>query len=231
MEMQRLLISIKALSPSMYLFSFVLGFQGSLGIYQLTRLPVMLSLIAVTTGRPRDILLTLTSYLAGMISLFTTIGIIISIYPAFTIWFATQTMLVYMILGSLCLVFGFLIAGLSKIDDRRISALLEGRKMTILILSFISGALFVLMETPACPTCGSRLSQMAAMGLFLGHFRLAALCILYALGQCALIIIACLPLLFLYNSILGKNTAAREFFVLTNGFLLVFAAFLYLWTS
>jgi hypothetical protein len=230
-ELQRLILAAKTLSPSIFIFALVLGLKSGIGLYQLTRIPLTFSLSTISAARPRVLLQNLAAFMGGMMTAFVALGFLFATQPLFGLWFALQTKVIYLVLGGLCLILGLLVSGLLGPRDAVMMSLLEHHRGATMVITFMTGALFSLVETPICPSCGSILSQMAALGPLLGSLRLAALFMLYSMGESMILILAGLPVLIFYYRILSKNSAAREYFGLTSGFLLIFAALFYFWTS
>lgn len=231
MTIAELVNRIKENSSSMYLIALVLGIQSGFYIYQLTRIPIMLGFLGVSQSRRRYAFISLALFSAGLTVMIILLGILLSIYPKFNVWISLWTSGIYLALGALCLVPGIILTGIFRIYDNVLFRFFERHRTLAFIGALMLGAVFSLLETPICPSCGSNIGAIATYTLGRGNFAEGLLILsLYSFGECIPLWLTSSVFLILWNDLLKPNTLVREAILLITGVMLLLSASLFFWT-
>ncbi|MDQ7824612.1 MAG: hypothetical protein RDV48_17555 [Candidatus Eremiobacteraeota bacterium] len=211
---------------------FFLGIQGGMGIYQLTRIPLLLVCFGIASREKRDVPVLFCTFAAGMLSAFVVLGTVLGHFPGLLVKMALWTRGIYLILGSLSLVLGVLFSGLFFIDGGDLRRILSGRRILMAAGAFVLGVLFSLIETPICPGCGSNLSLLADITVGKGNHGWGSIFFLaYASGEALPLLLTTLIAAIGYDTLIENDTREREFFMMGAGFLLFFCSVLFFWTA
>jgi cytochrome c biogenesis protein CcdA len=230
--LQELINSIQQSEPSMYVIATLMGIQSGFYIYQLSRVPLLAGIFGISSSSPERALPVLFVYLLGMTAMIILLGIILGINPHFNIIISLWTTRIYLILGILCGLTGILLTGILNIDDRACLPFFSRNLPVTLILVFICGALFALLETPVCPACGSNLSCMATHSIGNGKILPGLILFsLYAIGETIPLIVLWLIAHRYWNRLMKENTMSREVVLFISGIFLLVFSFLYFWTG
>jgi|GEM_PF-2005713 len=227
-----LLDSLDKLSPAAYMMAFMLGLQSGIGIYQLTRIPVLWSCLSISSASRRDGAISTCVFCLSMIMATILIGVLSVRIPSFTIQVSIWTRAIYFLLGVICVLSGLSVAGLIVYNEERLHGFFRSRGRLVLPVAFLLGFLFSLLETPICPSCGSNISLISQATLGAGKASAGlALLALYALGQCMPLFVTGAFWVLLWRRAIRPDQLSGEVTWLISGFLLLLSAFLFFWTS
>lgn len=227
-----LLDSLDKLSPAAYMMTFMLGLQSGVGIYQLTRIPVLWSCLSVSSERKRDGVISTGVFCLSMIAATVLIGVLSVRIPSFTIQVSIWTRTIYFVLGAICVLSGLSVAGLIFYNEERLQGFFRSHRRLVLPAAFVLGFLFSLLETPICPSCGSNISLISQATLETGRAAEGyALLALYTLGQCIPLVVTGVMWVLLWRRVIRPDRLSGEVAWLISGFLLLLSAFLFFWTS
>lgn len=228
---QELISAINCASVSMFPIVFAIGIQSGCYIYQLTRIPLVMGNLMITSINKKYAMLNFLSFITGMVFMINILGVILSMQPRFNIIFSLWTDHIYLILASICISLGIILSGIFAINERFILHFFSRHPILCLDCSFFLGAVFSLMETPICPTCGSNLTFIAVNTLGKGNtFQGIILFSLYALGEGLPLFLVWLIIHVLWNDLMKGDTLARESIIFITGLLLIISSSLYFWT-
>jgi len=227
-----LLDGLTTASPAIYLLAFSLGLQSGVGIYQLTRLPVLWTYLSVSSAGKKDGAMTVAAFCLSMIAAALLIGTLSAKIPTFIVQVSLWTRVIYLVLGALCILAGLSVAGLVFFNEISLETFFSSHKSLAIPIAFVLGFLFSLLETPICPSCGSNISLMSQATLCSGRVMTGLLLLaLYALGQCIPLFLIGALWFLLWRKVIRPDMLDGEVSWIASGFLLILSAFLFFWTS
>jgi len=178
---------------SALLVVFSIGALASVSACTLIRLPVIMGCVAGTgTSKKRGLLLTVLFSL-GLILSYVLLGSIATWAGGLLQEFLVVNKYIFWFLGIVLFAAGLWISGLLRLRALPEQSLaISGRlKKAGLVGTFLLGALFGLLETPACPTCGAGLLVLSGVAVT-KNLSLYGLLVFasFALGQCVPVLAA-----------------------------------------
>lgn len=227
-----LLDGLATMSPSIYLLAFSLGLQSGVGIYQLTRLPVLWTWLSLSSEGKKDGAMTVAAFCLSMIAAAMLLGAITVRIPSFTVQVSLWTRVIYFSLGAVCILEGLSAAGLVFCNEVYWGNFFRSHKRLIFPVALLLGFLFSLLETPICPSCGSNISLISQATLGSGRIMTGLLLLaLYALGQCMPLLLLGAIWALLWRKVIRPDMLDGEVAWIASGFLLILSSLLFFWTS
>jgi len=178
----------RILSDSPFIAVFVVFWAGALASMSscsLVRIPIVFGLVAGTSGSRKKSILSLLSFISGLVISYTLLGILLGIAGDVTSRLIPITKYIYAALGVLIMIVGIFVSGLFPFRSLHLHSHIADRfKRTGYLGTFFFGIALALIEMPTCPCCAPILLIIASSVIANGSFAYSVLVFMsFAIGQ------------------------------------------------
>jgi len=149
------------------------------------RIPIVFGLVAGTSGSRKKSILSLLSFISGLVISYTLLGILLGIAGDVTSRLIPITKYIYAALGVLIMIVGIFVSGLFPFRSLHLHSHIADRfKRTGYLGTFFFGIALALIEMPTCPCCAPILLIIASSVIANGSFAYSVLVFMsFAIGQ------------------------------------------------
>ena len=178
----------RILSDSPFIAVFVVFWAGTLASMSscsLVRIPIVFGLVAGTTGSRKKSILSLLSFILGLVVSYTLLGVLLGIIGDMTSKLIPMTKYIYGILGVLIIIVGIFVSGIFSFKSLHLHYHIADKfKKTGYFGTFFFGIVLALIEMPTCPCCAPILLIIASSVIAKGSFAYSILVFIsFAVGQ------------------------------------------------